>query len=132
MTMDGPRIFDVLVEIVDPSYVYSRGVLSAPSQEVFPVREPVCSPPLPLPPPPPPPGCCPRYGFTDEPVSFLRSYASVISIEAPFAFKAASIKPLEPATSKGLQLISKAKEKQKVHSSYEKTDLRSKNSKFFF
>jgi len=37
MITGGPKIFEVLVEIVDPSYVYSRGVLNAPSKEVFPV-----------------------------------------------------------------------------------------------
>ena len=101
----------MLVEIVNPSYVYSRGVLSTPSQEVFLVLEPGHSPPL-LP-PPPPTSCYSRCGFTSELASSLRSYASVISTRAPTAFEAASIKP---ATSKELPLASKSKGKQKAHS----------------
>ena len=89
--------------------------MSAPSQEVLPVLEPPHS--TPLPPPPPPLSCCPRCGFFGEPASFLRSFASVISTEAPVAFEAAS---KDPATSNELQLTSKAKGKQKAIPHYEK------------
>ena len=113
--------------MVDPSFVYSRDAMTTPSQEVLPALEPPHSAPLPS--PPPPLGCCPRYGFFDEPASFLRSFASVISIEAPAAFKAVS---KEPTTFKEFQLTSKAKGKQKAISHYGKAASSLMNSRVYF
>jgi len=51
MIMDGPEFSMCWLRLLIP-LVYSRAVLSAPSQEVSPVLEPAHSPPLPPPPPP--------------------------------------------------------------------------------
>ena len=100
------RIFEVLVEIVDPSFVHSRGIQNAPYEEMFPVLQPPHS--HPIPPPPPPPGCCPRCGFFGEPASFLRSFARVTSKETPFDVEDV---PIVHGTSKEVHFSSKAKGK---------------------
>jgi len=100
------RILEVLVELVDPSFVHSRGTQKAPSRDMFPILKPCHS--HPLPPPPPPPGCCPRCGFSGEPASFLRSFARVIAEETPVDVEVA---PIVHANSKEVHFSSKEKGK---------------------